>query len=223
MELIRYWQIIRKRWWLIASLLAIVGVVSLVTAGGPAPVRYAATWRFNVGLAPVPPPNAEYTYNPLEVWQSSEYLMDDLASAVRGAEYARRVQQEWNAEGPNLAGVLSAATEYRVLTISATWDDDQELAQIAQAAIEVLNRDVGELVGPLGEAQPVLRLIDPPVVVPVGPSLRDKLETPIRLGLALLAGVAGAFVLDYVDTSVRAAGEVEELGIAILARIPRHR
>jgi len=223
MELIRYWQIVRRRWWLIISLLAIVGVVSLVTAGGSPPARYTATWRFNVGLAPVPPPNAEYTYNPLEIWQSSEYLMDDLASAVRGAEYARRVQAEWNKEGPSLAGIFAAATEYRVLTISATRHDSEQLAQIAHSAIAVLNRDVGELVGPLGEARPVLRLIDPPLVMPVGPSLKDKLDVPIRLGLALLAGIAGAFVLDYVDASVRAPGEVEELGIAILARIPRHR
>jgi hypothetical protein len=87
----------------------------------------------------------------------------------------------------------------------------------------VLNEEAAALVGPLGDARPVLRLIDPPVVVPVGRGLRDKLEVPIRLGLAVLAGIAGAFLLDYLDRSVRGPDELEKMGLPVLARIPRHR
>ena len=94
---------------------------------------------------------------------------------------------------------------------------------MVNAAAEVLVQEGGELVGPLGHARPVFRLIDPPVVAPVGPSLADKLELPIRLGLAVLAGVAGAFLLDYLDVAVRSEDELEEMGIAVLARIPRQR
>ena len=87
----------------------------------------------------------------------------------------------------------------------------------------MLDQEAGELVGPLGNARPILRLIDPPVIVPVGQSLADKLELPIRLGLAVLAGIAGTFLLDYVDASVRSGAELESMGITVLARIPRHR
>jgi hypothetical protein len=55
----------------------------------------------------------------------------------------------------------------------------------------------------------------------VGRGLRSKLDIPIRLGLALLAGVAGAFVLEALDRSVRGADELEEMGISVLACIPR--
>lgn len=223
MELIRYGQIVLRRWWLIVGLLAVVTVGTLLTYGGAPPQTYAAHVRFNVGLEPVPPAGAQYTFDPLEVWQSSEYLMDDLASAVRGADFARRVAARLSDPNVNLAGSLSAATEFRVLTVSAHGPDAGQLAEIAEAATAVLNEDAGELVGPLGNARSVLRMIDPPVVVPVGRGLRDRLEIPIRLGLALLAGVAGAFLLDYLDRSVRAPDELEAMGIPVLAQIPRHK
>jgi hypothetical protein len=223
MELIRYWHIVRRHWWLIVALLAIVGAVSLATYDWSPPQVFTATLRFNVGLEPVPPPDAEYVYSPLDVWRSAEYLMDDLASAVRGADYARRVAARLGEPNLSLAGAFSAATEFRVLTVSIFWGDKEQLARIANAAAAVLNQEAEELVGPLGRARPVLRLIDPPVVVPVGRSLKDKLDIPIRLGLALLAGIAGAFLLDYIDTSVRTHDEVEAMGISVLAQIPRHR
>jgi capsular polysaccharide biosynthesis protein len=223
MELIRYWQILRRRWWLIVGLLVIVTTGTLLTHDWSPPQMYAARMRFSVGLDPAPPSGAEYTYDPLDVWQSSEYLMDDLASAVRGAEYARRVAARLSDPNVNLGGVLGAATEFRVLTVSAHGPDPDQLAEIADAAAAVLDEEAAELVGPLGDARPVLRLIDPPAVVPVGRGLRDKLEVPIRLGLALLAGVAGAFLLDYLDRSVRGPDELEAMGISVLAQIPRHR
>jgi capsular polysaccharide biosynthesis protein len=149
--------------------------------------------------------------------------MDDLASAVRGADYARRVAGRLGEEGIALAGVFGAATEHRVLTVWVTWGDREQLARIANAAVVVLGEEASELVGPLGRGRPVLRLIDPPVVVPVGRSLRDKLDIPIRLGLALVVGIAGAFTLEYLDTSVHDQGEIEAMGISVLARIPRHK
>jgi len=223
MELIRYWHIVRRRWWLTASLLLVVGAVSLATYDWSPQDMFSTMFRFNVGLEPVPPPDAKYEYNPLDVWMSSEYLMDDLASAVRGADYARRVADRLDEEGINLAGAFGAATEHRVLTVWLTWGDKEQLARIANAAVAVLNEEASALVGPLGKARTVLRLIDSPVVVPVGRSLKGNLEIPIRLGLALIVGIAGAFTLDYLDTSVRSHDEIEAMGIPVLAQIPRHK
>ena len=223
MELVRYWRIVSQRWWLIAGLVLVAGIMSGVTYDwSPAP-RYTTSFRLNVGIVPDPPDGASYEYDPLDVWQTSEYLMDDLAAAVRGAEFARRVAARLQAEGVNLAGAFGAATDHRVLTVSILLPDAALLADVANAAVLVLQEEGGQLVGPLGEAQPVLRLIDPPVVVPVGRSLRDKLEIPIRLGLALAAGVGGAFLIDYLDMTVRGAEEVERMGIPVLAKIPRRR
>lgn len=223
MELIRYWRIVYGRWWLVVGLLLVVSAVSLVTYDwSPAPM-FTAAFRFNVGLDPVPPDGVSYDYNPLDVWMTSEYFMDDLASAVRGADYARRVSEWLAEEGVHPGGAFSSFTEHRVLTVSAAWGDAEQLTRIVNAAVLVLEEQADELVGPLGRARPVLRLIDPPVVVPVGRSLKDKLDVPIRLGLALVAGVAGAFLLDYLDTSVRDGAEVESMGVRVVAYIPRHK
>ena len=113
MELIRYWHIIRCRWWLPVSLVVVVCIVSLATHDWSPSSTFATTFRVNVGLEPVPPPGAEYVYNPLDSWMSSEYFMDDLAAAVRGADYARRVAAHLDSD-VNLAGVFSAATDHRV-------------------------------------------------------------------------------------------------------------
>ncbi|MDY7041907.1 MAG: hypothetical protein SVX38_13705 [Chloroflexota bacterium] len=119
-----------------------------------------------------------------------------------------------------MRGAFSAATDHRVLTVSITWGDDAQLADIANAAVTVLEESSGALIGPLGDARPILRLIDPPVVFPVGRSLRQKLDIPLRLGLAVLAGVALTFLLDYLDTGLRDRAEVEALGLAVLGEIP---
>jgi hypothetical protein len=223
MELIRYWQIVRRRWWLVAGLLTVVALGTWLTYDWAPPAHFAFSMRFNVGLEPSPPPEAQYIYDPLDLWLSSEYLMDDLASAVRGADFARRVARRMDEPGLKLSGTFGAATEFRVLTVTANGPDPERLAAVARASAAVLNDEAAELVGPLGNARPVLRLIDPPVVVPVGRALRSRLEIPIRLGLALLAGVAGAFLLDYVDPSVREGDELEAMNLPVLARIPRHK
>jgi capsular polysaccharide biosynthesis protein len=223
MELVHYWKVIRRRWWLVASLFLVVGLLSALNYDWSPETTYACTFRFNVGLAPVAPSGAEYQYDPLGVWTASEYLMDDLASAVRGRAYAGRVAEQIGLDQASLAGRFGAATEHRVLTVSVGWSDAAQLADIANAAVTVLQEEGAQFVGAAGSAEPVLRLIDPPTVVPVGASLRQKLDLPIRLGLAIVTGVAGAFLLDYLDASVRGQEEVEALGIQVLAQIPRHK
>jgi len=46
-------------------------------------------------------------------------------------------------------------------------------------------------------------------------------DLPIRLFLALLAGVALTFLLDYLDDTVRDQAELEAMGITVLGEIPR--
>ena len=69
----------------------------------------------------------------------------------------------------------------------------------------------------------MIAVIDRPVVSRVGASLREQVDIPIRVLIALLAGIALAFVLDYLDSSVRDAREVEALGLHVLGEIPRAR
>jgi len=67
----------------------------------------------------------------------------------------------------------------------------------------------------------MVAVIDQPVVSRVGASLREQLDIPIRVLLALLAGIALAFILDYLDNSVRDALDAEALGLRVIGEIPR--
>jgi capsular polysaccharide biosynthesis protein len=95
------------------------------------------------------------------------------------------------------------------------------LAAIANAVAEVLPQNGPGYFAQVGVKEARFFLFDRPVVVPVGKSLRERLDLPIRLFLALLAGVALAFLLDYLDDTVRDQADLEAMGITVLGEIPR--
>jgi len=101
------------------------------------------------------------------------------------------------------------------------WGDAAQAQKIAEAAVKNLSENNGKYFAQLGSAGAMLTVIDKPVVSPVGRSLRDQLDIPIRVVIALLAGIALAFMLDYLDTSVRDARDAESLGLRVIGEIPR--
>jgi capsular polysaccharide biosynthesis protein len=125
------------------------------------------------------------------------------------------------------AGVLQSSTAseqvHRVVTVRVTWSQPDETMAIILATIDALREEAPAYFARLGVEQPRITLFDGPDVSPVPPSLTQRLDLPVRLLLALVAGVALAFLLDYLDNSVRGREELESLGIAVLAEIPGRR
>lgn len=225
MELREYWRIVRRRLWLIAGLVLVVLVISLITRS-PRPSRFQATLRFTVGLQPEPRRGEYYAYDHYYTWLASEYLVDDLAEVVGGTAFAGEVEAALQAEGalPShpLAGALSASTKHRTLTLRIVWDNETELGRIAAATQQVLVERSSDFFGQLGEGKVDVRTIDPPSIAPLGPGLRERLDLPLRLLLALVAGVVLAFMLHYLDDTVHDRTEVEDMGIVVLAELPPH-
>ena len=225
MELREYWRIVYRRLWLILALVLIVLVASLV-AHSPRPVRFQATSRFTVGLQPEPTTGEYYAYDHYYTWLASEYLVDDLAEVVGGVGFAGEVEAALRAQGASLshplAGAFSASTKHRTLTLQIVGNNAEELHRIAAAAQQVLGERSSSFFGQLGEGKVDIRAIDPPLVAPLGPGLREQLDLPLRLLLALVTGVALAFLLHYLDDAVYDRTEVEDLDIAVLAELPPH-
>jgi len=225
MELREYWRIVRRRLWLIVGLVLVVLVTSLLTRS-PRPARFQATSRFTVGLQPEPTTGEYYAYDHYYTWLASEYLVDDLAEVVGGVAFAAEVEAALRAQGASpfypLAGAFSASTKHRTLTLQIVWDNAEELNRIATVAQQVLAERSSGFFGQLGEGRVDIRAIDPPLIVSLGPGLRERLDLPLRLLLALVAGVALAFVLHYLDDAVYDRSEVEDLGIAVLGELPPH-
>ncbi len=223
MDLIHSWQIIKRRWWIIAGLLAIVAVTYLALHRR-SPQTYSAAMRFVVGIEPEPSSDDYYSYDRYYTWLTAEYLVDDLSEVVKSAAFAQDITAAAGLQVPPgaIQGATSAGKLHRILNVSVSWHDADELSRIANAIVATLTQQGQSYFEQLSSTRTVISTIDPPVVAPVGRSLRQRLDLPLRLILALGAGVALVFLLDYLDTSIRHRGDLAELQLPILAEIPKH-
>lgn len=229
MELKHYWQIIWKRAWIPVLLLVVVAGASLLTSQTPPPT-YSTTMRFTVGVKPQEVPN-QYSYDSYYAWLSSEYLADDMSAIVSSGAFAADVNRRLTEIGSSvqippgsIGGVTIAEKQHRILRLNVSWGNAAELADIASAIVTVMEEDSPKYLSQLGTPGALINIIDepsPPAANP--PSLTQRLNLPVRLILALAAGVALAFLLDYLDDSVRGRSELEALGIPVLAEVPRMR
>ncbi len=219
MELRDYWNILRRWWWLPVLLVGLVAAFSLVTYHAPATV-YQATIRFTIGVSA---DRQVQGVDPiLTSYQASEYIRDDFVEILHSEMFANDV----NANLTNLRiskGNISGAVEKqrRIMSMTVTWGDPEEANRIAQAASKALETQNAKYFKQLGSEGATVTIIDGPDVAPIGQRLREKLDIPIRLALALAAGLLLAFLLDYLDTTVRDSREAEALGLHVLGEIPK--
>jgi len=227
MELRQYWHIVWKRIWIPVLLLAVVLVVSLVLRRPTSP-QYQASGRVLVDVPPLEAVEGMGFDPRLTAPQATEYLVDDLTQFVSSQAVADAISQRLAGQGIQVPpGVLQSSTAseqiHRVVTIRVTWADPNEALAILNAAVEVLMQEAPAYFGRLGLEQPQVTLFDGPGVSPVPPTLSERLDLPVRLLLALLAGIALAFLLDYVDDSIRGRQDLEDMEIQVLAEVPGRR
>jgi len=226
MELRDYFRVISRFWWLIVALVVLVGVGSWLFRTTP-PTLYQATVRFTIGVN-APAATQVSGYDPiLTAYQASEYIRDDFVEIIKSDAFADDVNvllaQMGAGEIKVSKGNIAATVEKqrRLMSMTITWHDAAQAQKIAQAAVKNLSENNAKYFAQLGASGAMVAVIDRPVVGRVGVPLREQLDIPIRLVLALVAGVALAFILDYLDTSVRDARDLEALGLRVLGEIPR--
>lgn len=227
MELRAYWKIIMRRWWLPLGLALAVAVLTLVMQRPwqPRTSTYTASMRFNVGIQPERIPGV-YTYDRYYTLLTSEYLVDDLGEIVRSGVFAAAVNERLASQGISVPpGAIGANTQpgklHRILTVNITWPDAGVLAAIADAVAATLTEGSAEFFGQFSAAEADIRLIDAPAISEVGRPAREQLDLPLRVLLALVAGIGLAFLLDYLDTSVRERSDLEQMGLPVLGEVPR--
>jgi capsular polysaccharide biosynthesis protein len=227
MELRAYWRVIVRRWWLPVALALLVGLLSVAMQKPwqPKPQTYAATMRFNVGIQPERIPGV-YTYDRYYTMLTSEYLVDDLGEIVRSEVFTADVSQRLASQGITVpAGAIGASTQpgklHRILTVNVTWGDQKQIGAIANAIADTVTQHSADFFSQFSASEADIRLIDPPVVSVVGRPAREQLDIPLRVALALVVGLALAFLLDYVDVTVRERSELEQMGLPVLGEIPQ--
>ena len=227
MELRQYWQIVKRRFWVPLGLLLLVGAFSLAFRQ-PAPVQYVAIARLLVDVPPLPD-SQDMGFDPrLTAPQATEYLVDDFSVFVTGDVVAQGVSRRLADRGIQIPpGLIQSSTSsqqlHRVVVVQVVWGDPEDAAAIVQAAIEFLQEEAPAYFGRLGDKQPEVHLFDGPRVGLVPASLSQRLDLPLRLMLAVVAGIAVCFIWHYLDPTVRERADVEALGVRVMAQIPGRR
>ncbi len=226
MELRQYWKILRRRW-VIALIPAIVVLVVGAATYRPAPVAFNAGVRFIVGQQPGEAA-AEFDEQRYFNWTTSEYIVNGLADWVRGGKFAQAVSDYLAAQGYDvpagaIQGGLSADNARSMLTISLTSGDATQLEHMLDGVIVVLTEDNAEALPQLGGETAILVQLDEPIINPIAAGIRGQLDLPLRIALALVAGLGLALLAHYLDPTVRERAEIEKVGLPVIGEIPHER
>jgi capsular polysaccharide biosynthesis protein len=224
MELRRYWKVLKRRWLLVLIPAVVVLVIGLATYREPADL-YQTGVRFLVGQTPAAGnalKDEERYYN----WLTSEYIVNGLTDWVRGGEFSEAVsaylaEQGYEVPVHAVQAGLVADNARSMLTITLSHGDAQLLAQMMDGVIVVLTTGNAQALPQLGGETALLTQLDEVVVSPLPAGISSQLDLPLRILLALLAGVSLALLVEYLDPTIRDREEAEALGLPILGEIPR--
>jgi capsular polysaccharide biosynthesis protein len=227
MELRQYWAIIRRWWWIPVLTVLLTAALTLLTQRPwqARPAAYTTSLSFSVGVQPQSQASGEEAYYTA---LASEYLIDDLAEVVRGSEFAAAVSRRLAGQGITVPpGALQGSTQagklHRIMTVGITWGNPDELTLIGDAVAATLEQEAATFMPRLFAQNGAAYLVNQGGVGTVGPGLSDRLQFPLRLLLALAAGIALAFLADYLDDRIRGREDVERLGLRVVGEIPRRK
>jgi len=228
MELREYGTILKRWWWIPVALALAVGALSALQLRPwqTSPATYSASMRLLVGVMPAAAADTT-AYDPRYYgWLTSEYLVDDFTEVVRSGLFARQVSARLADQSITVPPGLiqgSAATGklHRIITLSLSGGDADQVAAIANAAAAELSENASFYFAQLGTEGAGVTMIDDPSIGVVGPSLRNRLDMPLRVLLALVVGLGIVALLAYLDTAIRTEDDLEAAGLQLLGRIPR--
>jgi capsular polysaccharide biosynthesis protein len=247
-ELKTYWTIIWRRIWLVALVVIVVGLYASYqyyhlrkTPG--ALTAYSSNVTLLIGLAGTANSNANNSGNSVTV---SEALADSfangpiLSSHEFDTDVSNQIGQDMSVidqrfgNNPDLgdwqnAGTIGGAlTTVRVDTlviVSVTWITASGAWAIANAVGEVSTAKIGsylagDSVQPPASARVITTATDPATVP--GASANKVTLLALLVLVALIIGIALAFLLDYLDDRIRTKDEVDHLlELPIYAEVPR--
>ena len=224
MELRDYLIIARRWWWLILLPAVVAGLYGAVTYHPPAP-SYSAAVRYTAGQPASLAASPGYDPNYYR-WLTSEYIVTALKTWVETDSFAAAVSAELSAKNPavsvgNLRGALGSDSSRSILVVSFSSGDPSQVPAIFAAITTVLQRDNASVFPQMGGLAAVVQPLDSPGVGVVAPSLRSRLDWPLKLAVGLVLGVALALLAHYLDPFVRDRRDLDQMGLPVAGEIPR--
>jgi capsular polysaccharide biosynthesis protein len=223
MELRTYWKVRTRRWWLVVAPVLVVLAQTVVTYRPPT-MTYQVVMRFAAGTQAV---GLSEDYDRYYPWVTSEYIAKNLADVAETGVFAQAVASRLGKTGHQVPpGTIQPAivtdSAKSIFVVYLTWPDAEQIVAVAEAITAELTENGAAYFPQLEGVEPATRPVDVPTPVPLPPGLRAQLMGPtVRIGLALVVGVALALLWHYLDPNVHESAELEALGLAVLAEIPR--
>jgi capsular exopolysaccharide synthesis family protein len=210
-DLREYLRVLRGRWILIATCVALMVALAALITLKTTPL-YASSARLFV--------STQGSTDDAQANQGGQFSLQRVksyADLLTGQEIARRVVQELNLEeSPSaLAGQISATSKLDtvILTVAVTDPDPDRARMLADAVAKVFVAYVAELETPPGMDQATIKAT---VVDPASKSSSPVSPQPVRnIGLGLILGLllgAGAATLrETLDTTIKSTRQLESL------------
>lgn len=220
-------RILLRRWWIIVIPVIIVAVIvvpdylddgSAVGGGFTTVIRYTAAQEADA----VPERDGDLQ----DLWLASELTVNAFTEWVRTSRFKDEVATLLTATNleiaPNALAIF-ADNQRSIGQVFINWHNDAELQVIANAVIDVLQNRNQDYFPQLGGQPADVEILDDPQIAPLPPPLTDRFSGIVRLGLALIAGLGLAFLIEYLDPTLHAQTDLEALGLKVMASIPKHK
>jgi capsular polysaccharide biosynthesis protein len=231
MELREYWGIIRRRWWLPVAL-TVIALVASTVVGVRGATAFKTDMRLAVSTIPTPDPGSVLYYDPTYYSNlDSEYLADDMSEFMTSRAFADEVHRELASSSTptdvDIETIMTATRTkktHRFIDITITTPTFEEGSAIADSISRILSdpNHVAQYLTALTAYHTQMEVVTPPVTHRANSVVGLISEIGLRALIGLLAGVGLAFLIDYVDPSVRTREEAERLlSMPVLGEIPR--
>jgi capsular polysaccharide biosynthesis protein len=231
MELREYWSIIRRRWWLPVGI-GLIALVASTVVGLRGATAYKTDMRLAVSTVPTPDPSSVLYYDPTYYSNlDSEYLADDMTEFLTSRAFADEVHNElassstpYNVDIETIVDATRAKKTHRFIDITITTPTFEEGSQIAGSISRILSdpNHIAQYLKALTAYNTQMEIVTPPVTHRANTVVGLISEIALRTLIGVLVGVGLAFLIDYVDPSVRSREEAESvLSLPVLGEIPR--
>jgi capsular exopolysaccharide synthesis family protein len=221
-----YLRVLRKRkWYLVLTLAAAVGVATLITAQTPKVFEAGAT--LFVGQKQVAREDVEQdARTALTVSDLSFRLLASYSEVLRSRFIAESAVAEFQLgiSPRELRANVSAEPIVNTQIIQLVYSSsDPALAQrVTNGLADIFVREVSRLDASAGGGDPVVNVsILDRATVPVDPITPQPVRNVlIAVALGLAAGIGLVFLVDRLDVTVKHSSELEKMGLALMGSVP---
>lgn len=225
MELRHYWQIVLDRKLVILGTFLIAGVVAAASVflAPQTTSSYEALTILAVKPEPLPATGNYYFSDDYYSYVASEYTNDDLIKIIEGESFMQAVRGRLSGlPGGAPTGQILAEKAHRVLEIRTSAATESDALRLAQAVTDLLTggEAQSQYFGLFTNRRETVSIADAPRIVAQPTAKNPAFNLVARMLVGLGAGFALAFLLEYLDDTVRSDDLGQLLGWPILAEIP---